>query len=153
MKDELKLANVIPIFKKGDRSNCENYRPISILPTFSKIFEKIIFDQINPFFQDKFSKFLCGFRKGFSTQTSLIRLLHKWQQSLDKKEIIGTVLIDLSKAYDCIQHNLLLAKLKAYGFSSSISLLRSYLSGRKQRVKILSSFSEWVWVNFGIPQG
>ena len=152
--DELKWANVIPIFKKGDRASSENYRPISILPTFSKIFEKILFDQINAFFQNKFSKFLCGFRKGFSTQTSLIRLLHKWQQSLDKKGIIGTVLIDLSKAYDCIQHNLLLAKLKAYGFSKkSISLLKSYLSKRKQRVKISSSFSEWLWVNFGIPQG
>ena len=152
--DELKWADVIPVFKKGDRSTIENYRPISILPTFSKIFEKIIFDQINAFFQDKFSKFLCGFRKGFSTQTSLIRLLHKWQQSLDLKGIIGTVLIDLSKAYDCIHHNLLLAKLKAYGFSNkSISLLKSYLTGRKQRVKILSSFSEWLWINFGIPQG
>ena len=63
-------------------------------------------------------------------------------------------MIDLSKAYDCIQHNLLLAKLDAYGFSKkSISFLKSYLTGRKQRVKILTKFSEWLWVNFGIPQG
>ena len=76
------------------------------------------------------------------------------QQCLDQKGVIGTVLMDLSKAYDCIPHSLLLAKLKAYVFSKkSITLLNSYLSGRKQRVKILSSFSEWLWVNFGIPQG
>ena len=97
---------------------------------------------------------MCGFRKGFSTQTALIRLLQKWQKCLDQKGVVGTVLIDLSKAYDCIQHALLLAKLEAYGFSkNSINLLKSYLKGRKQRVKILSSFSNWLWVNFGIPQG
>ena len=152
--DELKWADIIPIFKKGDHTDCKNYRPISILPTFSKVFEKIIFDQINSFFQDKFSNFLCGFRKGFSTQTALIKLLQKWQHSLDQKGIIGTVLIDLSKAYDCIRHDLLLAKLEAYGFSNkSILLLLSYLKGRKQRVKLFSTFSTWLEVNFGIPQG
>ena len=152
--DNLKWADITPIHKKGPTSNHENYRPISILPTFSKVFERIIFDQINEFFEEIFSKYLCGFRKGYSTQTALIRLLQKWQSCLDQKGVIGTVLIDLSKAYDCIQHNLLLAKLEAYGFSrKSIKLLKSYLSGRKQRVKILSSFSNWLWINFGIPQG
>ena len=152
--DKLKWADITPIHKKGSTSNHENYRPISILPTFSKVFERIIFDQINEFFQGKFSKLLCGFRKGFSTQTALIRLIQKWQKCLDQKGIIGTVLIDLSKAYDCIQHSLLLAKLEAYGFSkNSLIFLKSYLKGRKQRVKILSSFSNWLWVNFGIPQG
>ena len=80
------------------------------LLAFSKVFERVIFDQINDFMQNKFSDLLCGFRNGFSTQVTLIKLLQKWQQSLDNKEIIGTVLIDLSKAYDCIQHDLLLAK-------------------------------------------
>ena len=134
--------------------NKTNYRPISILPTISKIFEKILFDQINNFFQDKFSKFLCGFRKGFSTQITLLTLLKKWQNNLDKKHIIGTLLIDLSKAYDCIQHDLLLAKLEAYCFSTkSLLFIKSYLKGRKQRVKINSTFSRWLEVNFGIPQG
>ena len=152
--EKLKWADITPIHKKGSTLDHENYRPISILPTFSKVFERIIFDQINDFFQDKFSKLLCGFRKGFSTQTALFRLINKWQQCLDQKGVIGTVLIDLSKAYDCIQHGLLLAKLEAYGFSKhSLKFLRSYLRGRKQRVKILSSFSNWLWVNFGIPQG
>ena len=152
--EELKWADITPVFKKGDRTDRSNYRPISILPTFSKVFEKIIFDQINNFFQEKFSNFLCGFRKGFSTQTALIRLLQRWQKSLDQKDIIGTVLIDLSKAYDCIRHDLLLAKLEAYGFSKkSILLLKSYLKGRRQRVKLFSTFSRWLEVNFGIPQG
>ena len=132
----LKWAEIIPIFKnKGESSNKENYRPISILPTISKVFEKIMFDQINNYMQNKFSKLLCGFRKGFSTQVALTRLLTKWQQSLDKKEVVGTVLIDLSKAYDCIQHSLLLAKLEAYGFSKkALKFLHSYLRGRKQKV-------------------
>ena len=67
--------------------------------------------------QNKFSKFLCGFRKSYSTQIALTKLIQNWQKSLDEKKIVGTVLIDLSKAYDCIQHDLLLAKLEAYGFS------------------------------------
>ena len=74
---ELKLAEIIPIFKKGDSFDKGNYRPISILPTISKVYEKILFKQINTFFQDKFSDLLCGFRKGFSTQHALIRLLQK----------------------------------------------------------------------------
>ena len=142
----LKWAEIIPIFKnKGDADNKENYRPISILPTISKVFERIMFDQINSFIQNKFSKFLCGFRKGFSTQVPLTKLLQKWQQSLDRKEIIGTVLIDLSKAYDCIQHDLLLAKLEAYGFSKrALKFIHSYLKKRKHRVKIGSTFSKWL---------
>ena len=152
--NELKWADIIPVFKKGETYDKENYRPISILPTVSKVFERVIFDQINKFMENKFSNLLCGFRKGFSTQTTLIKLLQKWQKCLDNKGIVGTVLIDLSKAYDCIQHDLLLAKLDAYGFSKrAIAFLKSYLKGRKQRVKIGSAFSKWLEVNFGIPQG
>ena len=108
--ENLKWAEILPVFKKGDLYNKENYRPISILPTISKVFERVIFDQINDFMENKYSDLLCGFRKGFSTQVSLIKLLQKWQQSLDNKEIIETVLIDLSKAYHCILHDLLLAR-------------------------------------------
>ena len=151
---ELKEANITPIFKKRDKEKCENYRPISILPTFSKIFEKVLFEQISKFFEKIFSKFLCGFRKGFSTQTALLNLIQIWQKLLDNKNIIGTLLIDLSKAYDCISHDLLLAKLEAYGFSKrSLLLLKSYLKGRKQRVKMFNSFSRWIEIKLGIPQG
>ena len=95
--------------------------------------------------QNKFSKFLCGFRKRFFTQIALTKLIQKWQKSLDEKRIIGTVLIDLSKAYDCIPHDLLIAKLAAYGVdNSSLLFIYSYVSNRKQRVKINDSFSEFV---------
>ena len=106
------------------------------------------------FFQNLFSIFLGGFRKGFSVQHSLARLLKKWQDCLDKKGVVGTVLIDLSKAYDCIQHDLLIAKLAAYGFShKSLSFIFSYLRNRKQRVKLGSFFGTWLEVFLGIPQG
>ena len=97
---------------------------------------------------------LCGFRKGFSTQHALFRLLQQWQKCLDIKGVVGTILIVLSKAYNCIKHDLLIAKLYAYGFSlESLDLMLSYLSGRKQRVKFSSLFSKWVEILLGIPQG
>ena len=152
--DEMKWADITPVLKKGDSTDKGNYRPISNLPTISKVFERIIFDQMYSFFENLFSIFLGGFRKGFSVQHSLARLLKKWQACLDKKGVIGTVLIDLSKAYDCIQHDLLIAKLAAYGFShKSLSFIFSYLSNRKQRIKLGSFFGAWLEVVLGVPQG
>ena len=105
--------------------------------------------------ENKLSVYLCGFRKGYSTQHALMNMLSKWQNWLDKKGgVIGTILMDLSKAYDCIQHDLLIAKLKAYGFSKkSLRFLQSYLSGRYQRVKIGNKFSKWLEILLGVPQG
>ena len=114
--DELKNADIIPIFKKKDPNDKSNYRPISLLPTISKIFEKILNDQITMFAENVLSNKLCGFRKGYSTQIAILNLVKKWQECLDNKGIVGTVLMDLSKAYDCLPHNLLVEKLKAYGF-------------------------------------
>ena len=152
--DEMKWADITPVYKKGDSTDKGNYRPISNLPTISKVFERIIYDQMYSFFQNLFSFFLGGFRKGFSVQHSLARLLKKWQDCLDKKGVIGTVLIDLSKAFDCIQHDLLIAKLAAYGFShKSLSFIFSYLRNRKQRVKLGSFFGSWLEVVLGVPQG
>ena len=122
----MKWADITPIHKKDDTTDKGNYRPISNLPTISKVFERIIYDQMYLFFDELFSIYLGDFRKGFSVQHSLSRLLKIWQQCLDKKGIVGTVLIDLSKAYDCIQHDLLIAKLAAYGFKrKSLSLIFS----------------------------
>ena len=152
--DSLKCASVTPILKKGDATCIENYRPISILPTVSKTFEKIIAFQLNVLFERRFSPLLCGFRKGHSTQHAMLRLLSSWQSSLDKSEIVGTVLMDLSKAYDCIPHDLLIAKLSAYGvYNFSSSFIYNYLSNRKQRVKINDSFSDYVNISIGVPQG
>ena len=152
--DELKLANVVPVFKKGDSTVKANYRPISILPSLSKVLEKILFNRMSSFFEGVLSKFLCGFRKSYSTQHALLNLLKHWQESLDKKDIVGTVLMDLSKAFDSLPHDLLLAKLAAYGFDkTSLRLLNCYLSNRKQRTKIGSSFSSWLEIILGVPQG
>ena len=151
---ELKLASVIPIHKQDDTTLKKNYRPISILPTLSKVFEKLISLQINQFFENKFSSYLCGFRANYSTQTALIKLLQKWQSCLDNSGSVGTILMDLSKAFDCLPHELLIAKLAAYGFNqNSLKLLRNYLSKRFQRVKVGSAFSSWLEILLGVPQG
>ena len=100
------------------------------------------------------SKLLCGFRKAHSTQHALFRLLQSWQRAIDNSEYVYTVLIDLSKAYGYIPHDLLIAKLEAYDLDKTIlHLLRDYLSNRKQRTKIGSSFSDWWDIIGGIPQG
>ena len=152
--DELKWADITPVHKKDSKLDKDMYRPISILPTVSKVFERIIFDQLTVFFKTLLSPLLCGFRNGFNTQHSLTRLLQKWQSCLDRKGVVGTVLMDLSKAYDCIQHDLLIAKLAAYGLShKSLRFLHNYLSNRKQRVKLGALFSSWLEVIFGVPQG
>ena len=151
---ELKLADVIPVHKKDSATNKENYRPISLLPSLSKVFERVLCTQLSSFMADKLSKYLCGFRKGYSTQYALLNLIHAWQKCLSNSGRVGTVLTDLSKAFDCLPHDLLVAKLRAYGLGSfSIKFLRSYLTNRKMRVRIASSFSDWLEVFLGVPQG
>ena len=152
--DILKIADVRPCFKKGADTEKSNYRPISILPLVSKVFEKVLYNQLNAFFEPKLNKILCGFRKGHSTQHALLRLLNKWQSCLDRNETVGTILMDLSKAYDCLNHDLLISKLHAYGVSNnSLQLIYNYLKNRKQRVKVGSSFSSFLEIKLGVPQG
>ena len=107
---ELKEAELCPLFENGDANQNGNFRPISVLPVTSKIYERILKDQIYRYFKDKFSTILCGFREGYSTQHALIRLIEKWRKCLDASGIVGTILMDLSKAYDCLPHDLLIAK-------------------------------------------
>ena len=150
----LKLSRVTPVHKNGDKTNMSNYRPISILPVFSKVYERILHDQLSDHFEKIFSPKLCGFRKGHSTQHALINLLNEWQSTLDKSGVVGTILMDLSKAFDSLNHDLLIAKLEAYGLSkSSLKFLKNYLTNRFQRTRIDQSFSEWLEVLLGVPQG
>ena len=104
------MANITPVIKKtndkGGSLMKENYRLISILPTISKLFERIIARQINEFMCNKLSSLLCGFRKRYRTQHALLRLIEKWRKFLDNSEIISAIQMDLSKAYDCISHDL-----------------------------------------------
>ena len=113
-----------------------------------------MFKQMSQFFQNIFSKYQCGFRKGFSTQHCLLAMLEKWKRSIDHGKMFGALLTDLSKAFDCLDHELLIAKLNPYGFSlTALKLVHSYLSNRKQRTKINSSYSSWLEIIFGVPQG
>jgi hypothetical protein len=97
---------------------------------------------------------LSAFRKGLSCQTILIKLIEDWKSALDNKQYIGAVLMDLSKAFDCLPHNLLLEKLRAYGLSeNATALMSSYLSQRRQCVKIGASTSSWLDIVKGVPQG
>ena len=150
----LKLSDITPTHKKNDRLLKENYRPISIFPAISKIYEKLMAEELNKYFEHKFSIFQCDFRKGFNAQHCLIYMIEKWKISLDKKGAGGALLADLSKAFDCLDHDLLIAKLEAYGVGyPSLHLINSYLSNRIQRVKVNSTFnSSWESL-YGVPQG
>ena len=103
-------------FKKKDKTFVENYRPVSILPTVSRIFEQIMQKQITDYTGKFLSPFLCGYRKGFSTQYALLSLIERWRLCLDKQGFAGALLMDLSKAFDTINNEPLMAKLHAYGF-------------------------------------
>ena len=152
--NNLKDADVTPVHKKEDRTDKTNYRPVSILPAISKIYERILFYQVDKFMDKKLSKHQCGFRKGYSAQHCLIVMLEKWRASRDKGGCCGVLLTDLSKAFDCLAHDLLIAKVEAYGFDhNSIKLLYSYLTNRRQRVRINSNYSTWSEIISGVPQG
>ena len=152
--DNLKNANISPIHKKDSRNIESNYRPVSILSNISKIYERCLYTQITSFFEDKFSRYQCGFRKGFNAQQCLIVMIENWRKSLDKGGSFGALLTDLSKAFDCLPHDLLVGKLHACGLDiNSARLMYSYLKGRKQRVKIGHVCSSWEEIKFGVPQG
>ena len=151
---KLKLADLTPVHKKLEKINKKNYRPVSILPLISKIYERILKKQMNPKVENFLSPYLCGYRKGFSTEYALVSMIEKWKKILDKGGHAGGVLMDLSKAFDTINHELLIAKLDAYGFEeSSLKIIMDYLSDRWQRTKVSSKFSSWSELLKGVPQG
>ena len=150
----LKNADVIPIHKKHDRTDIENYRPISILPSISKVYEKCMNNQIYAYFQHILSKNQCGFRENYNTQHCLLNMIEKWRQAIDKQGSAGALLTDLSKAFDCMLHDLLIAKLAAFGFDNpSLLFIYSYLVGRMQRTKVNNAYSSYSSIQYGVPQG
>ena len=108
-----------------------NYIPVSFLPSISKVFEKLMQKQISGYISHYLSPYFCGYRKGFNSQQALLSLIGNWKEILDKKGFGEVVLMNLYKAFDTIKHNLLIAKLHAYGFNKeSLKPLNSYLSNR-----------------------
>ena len=118
--NELKLADVTPILKKKDPSRAKNYRPVRVLPSVSKTFERILHRLVSSYVDQFLSIFMCGYRKGFSTKQTLFSLIKRWKNNLDQNGYGGAVLMELSMAFDTINHDLLIDKLGAYGFDTDL---------------------------------
>ena len=140
--------------KKDGVTIKSNYRLVSVLSTLPKLFERAKFDQLYHAFTPLFSDNMSGFLRGHSCFTALVKLSDDWRAAWDKKEIIGVVAIDLSKAFDSVCYNLLFAKLKAYGVrQGALGLIQSYLSDSFQRVRCNGSYSNWLPVPCGLLKG
>ena len=154
--EKCKIAILKPLFKKGSKLEAKNYRPISLLPLISKIFEKIIHNQTQEYLDrnEILFKFQSGFRKNYSTDTALSYLSDKILSAFDKGLFTGMILIDLQKAFDTIDHDIFLKKLQCLGFSeTAIAWYRSYLTNRYLTVNVEDSFSEQAHLACGVPQG
>ena len=109
----MKVAEISPVFKRLDNNFEDNYRAISTLSNFAKIFESFIYSQLNDYIENKFSKYLTSFRKNRNTQNSLLRMIESWKAKLNNGSKVGVIIMDLSKAFDSLNHDLSLAKLEA----------------------------------------
>ena len=154
--DSCKIAKLIALFKKGSRTEPKNYRPISLLPLFSKIFEKVVHLQTEKFLNDKklLYKNQSGFRPKHSTETCLTHLTNSVLEGCDEGQHTGLILIDLQKAFDTINYEILLDKMTFLNFSpSTIAWFRSYLTNRSFLVDVDSTLSEPAKLTCGVPQG
>ena len=152
--ENAKTALVRPIYKKYDRAKINSYRPVSLLNGFSKMYERFLHDSLFNFTDKILSKFVSAYRKPYSSNRVLLKLIEEWKKSLDDKNIIGAVLMDLSKAFDCIPHDLLMAKLYTFGlYMDAITFIYSYMKRRKQGVKINDTESLFKILLSGLPQG
>ena len=154
--DSFKKSKITPIFKKGDSSLLINYRPISLLPTISKIFERIIHNQMYEHFNNNnlLAAQQYGFRKIHSTEYAAVKLIDHVSKQMEAGNIHCTLFIDLSKAFDTLSFDILIHKLKYYGFSGTeLKLLTSYLTNRTQYVKYKNYESDIIEISTGVPQG
>ena len=154
--DLCKIAKLIALFKKGSRTDAKNYRPISLLPLLSKLFEKVIHIQTENFLNsnDILYTYQSGFRSRHSTESCLTHLVDRFLEGCDRGLHTGMILIDLQKAFDTINYDILLEKMEPMNFSpETICWFKSYLSNRSFTVNVDSSFSEPADLNCGVPQG
>ena len=152
----LKVARVIPIFKEGDRADVNNYRPISLLPFLSKVFEKLMYSRLNIFLTNnnilKNNQF--GFRKNICTEDALLEFLNDAYNSLNSKKIFTVVYLDFSKAFDTVSHSILLSKLERVGVRGVVNnWFRSFLTSRRQYVHTNGCDSDTERINCGVAQG
>jgi hypothetical protein len=144
------------IHKRGDKNNVTNYRPISLLTSFSNIFEKIICKRLITHFtcNNIFTNSWFGFRKKSSTDKAAYKLINDILIALNYKRIVGGIFFDLEKTFDCVNHDILLAKLEYYGVRSVMhTLIKHYLEDRYQRVNFNNKLSKLDKINMGVPQG
>ena len=150
----LKISKVTPIYKRGDRKLSDSYRPISLVPVFSKIFEVLIYKQLREFLYCVIYPKQFGFCQGRSTIQAVEYVVKHIMATFERKEYCALTLCDLTKAFDCVSHALLLTKLHYYGINNDIlSLIQSYLSNRKQLVAVKNKYSNIHLVKHGVPQG
>ena len=154
--DSLKIARITPLFKEGDKTDVNNYRPISVLPIFSKIFEKVVYKQLYEYLE--VNSFLdnnqFGFRARKSTTHAIVNYLQYIYDNLDSGNLVFSIFLDFRKAFDSVNHHILLSKLEAYGIrGQAVDWFRSYLSNRKQYVFVNNSKSHLKSIECGVPQG
>ena len=149
----MKVTEVSHIFKKDDPQKLKNYRPFSVLLVATKVFERLLHKQMSLHVEEYLSPYLCCYRKELSTQEVLLSLSERLKNVLDKKGYGGAVLMDISKAFDTLNHDLLTAKLHADCFSEEpLQLIKSYLTNRWQMTKVNANFSSWAELLLGGPQ-
>ena len=151
-----KLAKVVPLLKKGDPLIAKNYRPVALLPIFSKILERAVFQQLVEYLDSNnlLSPDHHGSRQGHNTATALIQMYDQWLEHVDDGRMVGVMMIDLSAAFDMVDHDLLLGKLELFGLTEgTLSWFRSYLSGRSQAVCVDGCLSPPLELDCGVPQG
>jgi hypothetical protein len=156
--EKLKMAIVCPIYKEQnlDIHNFSSYRPISLLPALSKVFERVVYAQLYNYMNSNnlFHISQYGFRQGHSTELAALELVDRIGKDLDKKKIPISIFLDLSKAFDTLDHEILLKKLRYYGMDEiALQWFKSYLTNRKQALKYNETLSEWREIKTGVPQG
>ena len=151
-----KTAIVTPVLKKGNKNEYENYRPVSCLPAAAKLLESLVCKQVTDYMEANnfIPETQHGFRKSRSTMTAWQQIQQDWAMKTEKKLVTGVLMWDLTAAFDTLDHEILLSKLEIYGFSENALLwIRSYLTGRTQKVKIGNKLSNLANLESGVPQG